>query len=187
MRKLITLILIVLLAGCAKVESGPGASFEDVDIDAIYESFQRSFSYVHYNFYYSTPHQDLDPDYEHCDENYACKARNYDSLEQFRRHMIEDYDLTENFADSLLSRYTNYLYDKEDGLYVVDADRGSRISVGNRIAEKLIRESDDRIIHRATYESIDLQTGKVNGSFDVDSILVLINGEWLWDDIPVVY
>ena len=43
MRKLITLILIVLLAGCAKVESGPGASFEDVDIDAIYESFQRSF------------------------------------------------------------------------------------------------------------------------------------------------
>ena len=47
MRKLITLILIVLLAGCAKAESGPGASFEDVDIDAIYESFQRSFSYVH--------------------------------------------------------------------------------------------------------------------------------------------
>ena len=38
MRKLITLILIALLAGCAKVESGPGASFEDVDIDAIYES-----------------------------------------------------------------------------------------------------------------------------------------------------
>jgi len=39
MRKLITLILIVLLAGCAKAECGPGASFEDVDIDAIYESF----------------------------------------------------------------------------------------------------------------------------------------------------
>ena len=35
--------------------------------------------------------------------------------------------------------------------------------------------------------TIDMQTGKVNGSFDVDSILVLINGEWLWDDIPVVY
>ena len=35
--------------------------------------------------------------------------------------------------------------------------------------------------------TIDLQTGKVSGSFDVDSILVLINGEWLWDDIPVVY
>jgi len=185
MRKLITLILIVLLAGCAKAESGPGASFEDVDIDAVYES--KSFHFVHENFYQSTPHWNLDPDYEHCDENYACKARNYDSLEQFRRHMIEDYDLTENFADSLLSRYTNYLYDKEDGLYVVDADRGSRINVGNRIAEELIRESDDKIIHRATYESIDLQTGKVNGSFDVDSILVLIDGEWLWDDIPVVY
>ena len=155
MRKLITLILIVLLAGCAKAESGPGASFEDVDIDAIYESFQRSFSFVHYNFYYSTPHQDLDPDYEHCDENYACKARNYDSLEQFRRHMIEDYDLTENFADSLLGRHAKDIYDKEDGLYVVDADRGSRINVGNRIAEELIRESDDRIVHRATYESID--------------------------------
>ena len=38
MRKLITLILIVLLAGCTKAEDGPGASFEDVDIDAIYES-----------------------------------------------------------------------------------------------------------------------------------------------------
>ncbi len=35
--------------------------------------------------------------------------------------------------------------------------------------------------------TIDVQTGKVNGSFDVDSILVLINGEWLWDDIPTVY
>ena len=35
--------------------------------------------------------------------------------------------------------------------------------------------------------TIDVQTGKVNGSFDVDSILVRINGEWLWDDIPVVY
>ena len=34
---------------------------------------------------------------------------------------------------------------------------------------------------------IDVQTGKVNGSFDVDSILVRISGEWLWDDIPVVY
>ena len=66
-------------------------------------------------------------------------------------------------------------------------DRGSRINVGSRIAEELIRESDDRIIHRATYESIDVQTGKVNGSFDVDSILVLINGEWFWDDIPTVY
>ena len=38
MKKLITLILIVLLAGCTKVEDGPDASFEDVDIDAIYES-----------------------------------------------------------------------------------------------------------------------------------------------------
>ena len=187
MRKLITLILIVLLAGCAKAESGPGASFEDVDIDAIYESFNKSFHFVHENFYQSTPHWDLDPDYEKCDENHACKARNYDSLEQFRRHMIEDYDLTENFADSLLGRHAKDIYDKEDGLYVVDADRGGSADVGERIKEELIRESDDRIIHRATYESIDLQTGKVNGSFDVDSILVRINGEWLWDDIPVVY
>ena len=35
--------------------------------------------------------------------------------------------------------------------------------------------------------TVDAQTGKVNGSFDVDSILVRISGEWLWDDIPVVY
>ena len=71
--------------------------------------------------------------------------------------------------------------------FSASSDRGGRINVGNRIAEELIRESDDKIIHRATYESIDVQTGKVNGSFDVDSILVMINGELLWDDIPVVY
>ena len=35
--------------------------------------------------------------------------------------------------------------------------------------------------------TVDAQIGKVNGSFDVDSILVRISGEWLWDDIPVVY
>ena len=71
--------------------------------------------------------------------------------------------------------------------FSASSDRGGSADVGERIKEELIRESDDRIIHRATYESIDLQTGKVNGSFDVDSMLVRINGEWLWDDIPVVY
>ena len=71
--------------------------------------------------------------------------------------------------------------------FSASSDRGGSADVGERIKEELIRESDDKIIHRATYESIDLQTGKVNGSFDVDSMLVRINGEWLWDDIPVVY
>ena len=71
--------------------------------------------------------------------------------------------------------------------FSASSDRGGSADVGRRIAEELLWESDDRIIHRATYESIDLQTGKVNGSFDVDSVLVRINGEWLWDDIPMVY
>ncbi len=188
MKKLMIVVLLILFTGCIKtLESGPDLSFEDVDTDAIYESFDKSFAFIHENFYQSTPHWYLDPDYEQCDENYACRSKNYGSLEQFRNHMIENYDLTENFTDRLIGKYANLLYDKEDGLYVVDADRGSRVNVGDRIAAELIRESDDKIIHKATYESIDLQTGKVNGSFDVNSILVLVDGRWLWDEIPDVY
>ena len=189
MKRILLLLLILLLTGCAKTfEGNPDSSFDDVNVDEVYESFNSTFGYVHQNFYYSTPHWDLDPDYEQCDENYGCKARNYSSLEEFKDHMVNDYDLSEDFAQRLIDKYyPHYLYDKEDGLYVVDADRGSNISVGERISQELIRESDDKIILKSTYESIDVNTGKVDGSFDVDSILVLINGEWLWDDIPVVY
>ena len=34
---------------------------------------------------------------------------------------------------------------------------------------------------------IDINTGKVDGSFDVDSILIHLDDKWLWDEIPKVY
>ena len=43
--------------------------------------------------------------------------------------------------------------------FSASSDRGGSADVGRRIAEELIRESDDKIIHRATYESINVQTG----------------------------
>ena len=181
--------MVLFLAGCVKSFEGKlDSSFDDINVNDIYESFDKAFRYVHYNFYYSTPHHDLDPDYEQLDENYGCKSKNYKSLKEFKDHMINDYNLTDDFAQRLIDRYyPNYLYEKEDSLYVVIADRGSNTSVGERISKELIRESDNKIILRSTYESIDINTGKVDGSFDVDSILIHIDDKWLWDEIPKVY
>ena len=161
---------------------------EEIDVDQVYASFDRAFRYVHQNFYFSTPHWDLDPDYGHCDENYACLAKNYETLEEFKSHIMNDYDLTERFSDELINiNLGQALYEKEDGLYVIDADRGSRIDVGNEIARELVKVSDDQMILRVTYEKISIETEKVEGSFDVDNILVLVDGLYLWDNIPTVY
>ena len=76
------------------------------------------------------------------------------------------------------------LYEKNNELYVISAARGFDITVGEMIKSEVIKENDERIILRNTYEPIHPETNKVVGSFDIDNILVLIDGKWVWDEIP---
>ena len=99
--------------------------------------------------------------------------------------MIDDYYLSKNFASRLLERSSGMLFEHDGGLYVIAANRGSDITVGNEISRSVIRESDSKIILRVTYETIDDTSGetKVLGSFDVDNVLIYEDGRWVWDDI----
>lgn len=105
-------------------------------------------------------------------------------MEEFKQHIMKDFNLTESFANNLINKYQDCFYELEDGLYVVDADSGSNISVGNLREIKCIRKAEDRIILRITYERIDIQTGKISGTFNVDNVAVLVEDQWPWDDIP---
>lgn len=178
---LLVFLSVFVFSGCGKIIDDP---YLEQDI---YESLVNSRNYIDRNFYLSTPHWDLEPDYHHCDENYACRSTKYKSMEEFKRHIMNDYNLTEDFADALINKYPKYFYELEDGLYVTDADRGSNISVGNLREIKCIRKSEDRIILRITYERINVHTGKISGTFDVDNVAVLIDEKWLWDDIPMIH
>lgn len=72
-------------------------------------------------------------------------------------------------------------------IFKEDADSGSNISVGNLREIKCIRKAEDRIILRITYERIDIQTGKISGTFNVDNVAVLVDDRWLRDDIPMIH
>ena len=178
---LIILSSVFFLSGCEKIVDDPYLEHD------LYESLINSRSFISENFYFSTPHWDLEPDYDHCDENHACRSTKYTSMEDYKRHIMNDYDLTEDFADTLINRYPDCFYELEDGLYVVDADSGSNISVGNLREIKCIRKAEDKILLRITYERIDVHTGKISGTFNVDNVAVLVDDRWLWDDIPMIH
>ena len=183
MKKLTLIVIVFLLCGCST-----SRSLDGIDIDKIYKSFDSSFSFIHENFYCSTPHWVLDPDYEHCDENHACRSNIFSSLVEFKDYMVNYYSLSQSFTDKLIKRrYPDLLYEKDDGLYVIDADSGGDFSIGKELKRRLIRQSENTIVLKVWYEFVDLTDFKVKGSFEVDNVAVLIEGQWLWDDIPEVY
>ena len=157
-------------------------ALSDVDVSDLYDLSQP---YVESNFYFGTPEPDLDPDWSTVDSNYACPSRKFSSIAEFKSHMIADYCLSENFADRLLDRMSGALYEHDGGLYVVSANRGGDITVGNEIRRDVIRESDSKIILRITHEIIDDTSGevKVLGSFAADNVLIYEDDRWVWDDI----
>ncbi len=176
--QMLILLSMFVLSGCEKIVDDP---YLEQDL---YESIISSRSYISENFYFSTPHWDLEPDYDYCDENHVCRSTKYKSMEEYKQHIMKDFNLTESFANTLINKYPDGFYELEDGLYVVDADSGSNISVGNPREIKCIRKAEDRIVFRITYERIDIQTGKISGTFNVDNVAVMVDGQWLWDDIP---
>ena len=154
----------------------------DVDINQL---FFVSQPFVEQNFYMGSPEPALEPDWNVTDSNYANPSTKYHSIAEFKAVMKDDYYLSESFATRLLDRSSGMLFEHDGGLYVIAANRGSDITVGNEISRAVIRESDSKIILRVTYETIDDTTGeiKVLGSFDADNVLIYEDGRWVWDDI----
>ena len=171
--------------------TSPGGNKESVpeipsiSDDEVYKLYDLCQPYVERNFYTGTPMDDLDADWSVMDENYGNPSRKYHTLAEFKAHILTDYPLSECFLDGLFAKVSDMLYEHDGNLYVVAANRGTDIFVGNEIERKVIRDSDDRIILRVTHESVDDTTGNntVTGSFDADNILIFENGRWVWDDI----
>ena len=181
MEKIFVLISLFLLVSCNQANKTTTVNITD---NQIYESFEKNVSFVHNNFYVSSPYFELDPDNNNCDDNYACVSKKYHSIDEFKSFIINNYELSEVFVDKLIEKSFEVLYEKNNELYVISAARGFDITVGEMIKSEVIKENDERIILRNTYETINPETNKAVGSFDVDNILVLIDGKWVWDEIP---
>ncbi len=168
-----------------ETEKDPAPSIPEISDDEVYKLYDLCQPYVERNFFTGTPMDDLDADWSVMDENYGNPSRKYHTLAEFKAHVLADYPLSERFLDGLFARISDMLYEHDGNLYVVAANRGTDIFVGNEIERKVIRDSDDRIILRVTHESVDDTTGNntVTGSFDADNILIFENGRWVWDDI----
>ena len=163
------------------VEEEKPAEISDDQISLLYGIAQP---FVERNFYFSSPYTDAEVDWSVMDDKYGNPSTVYHSLSEYREHMIRDYSLSERFADSLLAKYPDAVYEKDGSLYVICMDRGGDITVGNEVSRTVIREGD-RIILRVTHQHIDDTSGQVQvlGTFDVDNILIYENGNWVWDDI----
>ena len=157
-------------------------SISDEDVFKLYELSQP---YVEKNFYLGTPMDDLAPDWNVTDSHYGNPSTTYHSLDVFEAYIKQEYFLSNNFADRLLDSSSSILYEHDENVYVVAANRGSNIEVGNEIKRVIIPEGDARIILRVTHETVDDTSGewKVTGSFDVDNVLIYEDGRWVWDDI----
>ena len=184
----IVILLIFLFCSCDvsnKEQNGSLSSDETIlSDDTINEMFDKSFDYVCMNFYYGTPHWDSDLDYSVIDKDAGNPSKIYHSIQEYKDHMMEDYDLSEKFVDKLLKRYPQSIYEKEGNLYIVTCDYSPRIDVGKEMNRRIIRKGDDKIILRIRYESLDPDSGIVTGSFASDNILIRLDQKWVWDDLP---
>ena len=171
----------------AETEKDDVFNIPQLSDEEIYSLYDQTQPYVEANFYLGTPMNDLDPDWSTVDSNYANPSLKYHSLDEFRTHMLTDYALSERFVDFLLENQTDagMLSEHDGGLYVVAANRGSDITVGNEIRRVVMRVGDALVTLRITYETVDDTTGehKVTGSFDSDNVLLYENGRWVWDEI----
>ena len=160
----------------AETEKEDVLNIPQLSDEEIYSLYDQTQPYVEANFYLGTPMNDLDPDWSIVDSNYANPSLKYHSLDEFRTHM--DF-LLENQTDA------GMLSEHDGGLYVVAANRGSDITVGNEIRRVVMRVGDALVTLRITYETVYDTTGehKVTGSFDADNVLLYENGRWVWDEI----
>ncbi|MBQ6560590.1 MAG: hypothetical protein IJL85_07165 [Erysipelotrichaceae bacterium] len=195
-RLLIISLVLIMLCGCgSSSSSSSGSSFSgstpagsssvpDISDSEIIRMYDKASSYVFQNFYSATPYRDLDPDYSAgMDENFAFPAKQYKTLAEFKDHIMNDYKISETFADRLLSSVSHQLYEKDSQLYIAEADGQMDQTVGNEIGREVIRQNDTTVILKVTYEKVD-DNGSATGSLVLDNVFVYKNGKWVIDSIP---
>ena len=188
-------LVLILLWGCGGSSANTGTSssssgtpasssvpeLSDSEISRMYD---KASSYVFDNFYKATPYRDLDPDYgAGADDNLALPARKYKTMAEFKAHIMNDYRISESFADRLLSGVSHQLYEKNGQLYVAVADGQMDQTVGNETGREVIRQNDTKIVLRVTYEKVDFN-GAATGSLVLDNVFVYKDGKWVIDSIP---
>ncbi|MBR4462628.1 MAG: hypothetical protein IKS51_08625 [Erysipelotrichaceae bacterium] len=187
---------LILLWGCGSSSSNAGSAYSssgtapaspsvpDISDSEIIRIYDKASSYVFRNFYSATPYRDLDPDYgAGMDESFAFPAKKYKTLAEFRDHIMNDYQISESFADRLLNSVSYQLYEVDGRLYIAEADGQMDQTVGNEVSREVIRQNDTKVLLRVTYEKVD-DNGSVTGSLVMDNVFVYQNGMWVVDSIP---